>query len=35
MKSDGKQLDLLYVMVHSLRKSNKLKSLEQDQFRVI
>ena len=35
MDFNGKQLDLLYVMAHSLRKSNKIKSIEQDQFSII
>ena len=30
MDLNGKQLDLLYVMDHSLRKSNKLKLIEQE-----
>ena len=34
MDLSEKQLDLLYDMVHSLGKSNKLKLVEQDQFRV-
>ena len=35
MDLNGKQLDLLYEMIHSLGKSNKLKSIEQDQFSII
>ena len=35
MDLSGKQLDLLYDMAHSLGKSNKLKSVEQDQCRVV
>ena len=35
MDHSGKILNPLYEMAHSLRKSKKLKSVEQDQLRVI